>query len=106
METARLQGETDKEIIPNRGEELFLSLKHHVYKLVLPFGSNHDQNNSASGCTFENTHRDPVQMSARRQRGEPHSALEVFKQGNPQTPNLLVFTHPPSLMFKMYQILF
>lgn len=106
METASLQGETDKEIIPNRGEELFLSLKHHVYKLVLPFGSNHDQNNSASGCTFENTHRDPVQMSARRQRGEPHIAWRFSSRGIHKPQTSWCSLTPLSLMFKMYQILF
>lgn len=106
METASLQGETDKEIIPNRGEELFLSLKHHVYKLVLPFGSNHDQNNSASGCTFENTHRDPVHTSARRQRGEPHIAWRFSSRGIHKPQTSWCSLTPLSLMFKMYQILF
>lgn len=87
MEATNLPGETDKEIIPNRGEELLLYLKHHVYKTVLPFGSNHDQNNRASGCTFENTHRDPVQTSARREKGEPHSPWRFSSRGihKPQT---------------------
>lgn len=70
MEKANSQGEADKEMILNRGEQLFISLKHHVYKPALPFGSNHDQNKSASGCTFENTHTQTPGANERAQRGE------------------------------------
>lgn len=94
MEKANLQGENDKEVIPNQGEQLFISLKHHVYQIVLPFGLNHEQNNSASGCTFENAQRPSANERAQRGEGNPHIALEVSSRGILQTPNLLVLTHP------------
>lgn len=75
-------------------KQLLISLRYHVYKIVLPFGWNHDQNKSASGCTFEHTQRPSANKRAQREEGEPHIAWEVFKLENLQTPNLLVFTRP------------
>lgn len=95
MEKANPQGETDKEIILRWDELLFLSFKHCVYKVVLPFGSNHDQNNSASGCTFENTEKPSAHERAQRAEGRSthcSGGLQAGESTNPKPPG----AHLPS----------
>lgn len=96
---ARLQGETDKEIMLYRGESLVIPFKRCVYEMALPFGSNRDQNNSASGCTFENREARAQERARRRGASRRFASRGIYK---PQPPGL----SGPLRVSEMYQVSF
>lgn len=93
-EKANPQGEREREIIPNWGDELFYlsntmftRYSHHLVQTTIKI--------KAHLAAHLSTHtRDPAQTSARRGEGRSTHCLGGFQAGNLQTPNLLAFTRP------------